>query len=183
MSQAAALPAHTQTKLAPVRKRAWVTLLGVTVLIPLSIAGAMLASAGPKALVGAALSALLCLALAALLFWAFGRTRLEFDGRTLCITATFYRQQVALADIAPGKARIVSLDEHPDLRPRWKTNGFALPGFSAGYFRLANGSKAFCLITDPARVLALTRNDGSMLLLSPERPQALLDRLRAPHAV
>jgi hypothetical protein len=54
-------------------------------------------------------------------------------------------------------------------------------GFAAGHFRLREKfGKAFCLLTDRQRVLWLPLRDGkTQLLLSLERPQALLDALRA----
>ena len=56
----------------------------------------------------------------------------------------------------------------------------SLPGYQAGHFRLrAKLGKAFCLVTDTRRVLWLPMRDGKQqLLLSLERPQALLDALR-----
>ena len=182
-----ALPADAASRakripLAPPRKRAVVSLVAFTVALPLAIAGALLASAAPAALAGALLAGGISLAVAGALLWAFQRNRLELDARSLTLVATFYRQQVPLEQIDIQAARVVDLGEQRDLRPRWKTNGFGLPSFAAGHFRLADGSKAFCLVTDPARVLVLPRRDGSKLLLSPEQPRALLDRLRAHHA-
>lgn len=48
----------------------------------------------------------------------------------------------------------------------------------SGHFRMRGGGKAFCLLTDYSRVLVLPLRDGSMLLLSPEHPRALLDALK-----
>ncbi len=77
-----------------------------------------------------------------------------------------------------ANARIVDLAEHTELRPAFKTNGFGMPGFSAGHFRLRGLRKAFCLLTDRSRTLVLPLRDGTLLLLSPEKPQVLLQQLR-----
>ncbi|TGQ61265.1 hypothetical protein EN855_033645, partial [Mesorhizobium sp. M1C.F.Ca.ET.212.01.1.1] len=61
---------------------------------------------------------------------------------------------------------------------RFKTNGYAMPGFYSGHFRLQGGGKGFALVTDRSRVLVLPVRDGSALLLSLDRPQVLLDALR-----
>jgi len=45
--------------------------------------------------------------------------------------------------------------------------------------RMADRSKAFCLITDSSRMLYLPLRDGSALVISPERPRALLEALQA----
>lgn len=114
------------------------------------------------------------------------RRRIVLDQRELRITATLYRKQVAVDAIDLDKARVVDLAEHTELRPLVKTNGFNLPGLAAGHYRLRNLGKAFCLITDRSRVLALPLRAGSWLLLSPEKPRELLEQLRqlaasAPH--
>ena len=96
----------------------------------------------------------------------------------LVVAATFYTRKTAVTALDLAQARIASLDEHTEFRPGMKTNGYALPGFQAGHFRLRNRAKAFCLLTTQQRVLILPQRDGAFLLLSPERPQALLDALR-----
>ena len=73
---------------------------------------------------------------------------------------------------------MVDLDEHTELKPSWKTNGTALPGFKSGWFRMRNRHKAFVAMTTGPRVLWLPTSKGHDLLLQPRQPQALLDRLR-----
>ena len=112
------------------------------------------------------------------LSWMVRRRHIRLNNRELQITATLYTRKVAVEAIDLSQARVVSLDEHTHLKPRLKTTGFSVPGFHAGYFRLRNLTKAFCLITDRTRVLSLPLRDGGLILLSPEQPRALLDRLR-----
>jgi hypothetical protein len=105
---------------------------------------------------------------------------IAIDGDHLEVAAALVlARKVALDALDLERARILSLDEHTELRPRLQTFGFSLPGFQAGHYRLRDGSKAFCLLTDRQRVLVLPQRDGSLLLLSPDKPQALLDALRA----
>lgn len=117
------------------------------------------------------------LAIAAWLTWAVRRRSIVLANRQLQITATLYRKQVAVEAIDLDKARVVSLDEHTELRPMVKTNGFSLPGLSAGHYRMRNLAKAFCLVTDRSKVLVLPLRDGLTVLLSPEKPRELLDQL------
>jgi hypothetical protein len=112
------------------------------------------------------------------LTFALRRRRIVLDNRELQVSATFYTKKLVLEAIDLDKARVVSLEEHTELKPGLKTNGFGLPGFQAGHFRLRNLTKAFCLITDRTRVLALPLRDGGLVLLSPARPADLLARLR-----
>lgn len=53
-----------------------------------------------------------------------------------------------------------------------------LPGYRSGLFWLRNKARAQVLLTDWRRVLVLPRRDGGMVLLSPQRPDALLAALR-----
>lgn len=106
------------------------------------------------------------------------RRRIQLEHDQLRITATMFRRQVPVSALDLDKARIVNLDEHTELKPALKTNGFSLPAFTAGNYRLRNKAKAFCLISDRARVLVLPLRDGPLVLLSPEKPRELLDGLR-----
>lgn len=107
------------------------------------------------------------------------RRRVAFDGRRLRVESTFYTREAPLADFALDDARVVDLRERTELRPMLKSNGYALPGFHSGHFRLRDWKRrAFCLVTDPSKVLALPHADGRVWLLSFEHPQAVLDILR-----
>ena len=101
-----------------------------------------------------------------------------FDGKHLRVKATYYSRQAPLSEFRLDQARVVDTREHTEFKPLLKTNGFALPGLSAGHFRLRNLGKAFCLLTDRTRVLTLPLRDGGLVLLSPARPADLLARLR-----
>lgn len=110
------------------------------------------------------------------------RREAAFDGRQLRVKATFYTRQAALSEFDLAAARVVDLREHTELKPALKTNGFSVPGLHAGHFRLRDKRKAFCLLTDPARVLCLPHADGRLWMLSLTHPQAVLDILRRPPA-
>lgn len=112
------------------------------------------------------------------LFVGARRRRIVVENRQLDVTATFYRKRVPVESIDLDRARVLNLAEHTELRPMLKTNGFNLPGFAAGHYRMRNLSKAFCLLTNRSRVLVLPLRDGPTLLLSPEKPRELLDQLR-----
>ena len=107
------------------------------------------------------------------------RRRVAFDGRRIRVESTYYTREAPLADFDLGAARVVDLREHTELRPMLKSNGYALPGFQSGHFRLRDWKRrAFCLVTDPSKVLALPHADGRVWLLSFDHPQAVLDILR-----
>jgi len=104
--------------------------------------------------------------------------RVELAGNVLDVRSTMYRRRVPVAQLRLDQAEVVDLQRDRRYGIRVKTNGYSMPGFYSGHFRLQGGGKGFALVTDRARVLALPVSDGSTLLLSVDRPQALLDALR-----
>ena len=119
----------------------------------------------------------LCVAIFLLVEWAIRRHRLTIFPDGLEVTTSFYRRRLSLAELDIARARVVDLSERPEFRPMLKTNGTSLPGFSSGWFRLRNRDKALVAITGGPRVLWVPTNQGYDLLLQPERPQVVLDRL------
>jgi hypothetical protein len=130
------------------------------------------------ALLAAAAVALITGGIATLLALMLRRHRLTLTPDGLDIATTFYRQRLRLSDLRLHEARALDLDEHPELKPLLKTNGYALPGFRSGWFRLRGFQRAFVALADGRRVLWIPTTAGYGLLLQPRQPQALLDRLR-----
>ena len=106
------------------------------------------------------------------------RHHLLLDATGLEVATTFYRRRFAAGDLDLRAARVVDLDERPELRPGLKTNGVGFPGFASGWYRLRGGGKALVAIAGGPRVVWLPTRKGHDLLLQPPQPQALLDRLR-----
>jgi len=106
------------------------------------------------------------------------RRGVELEGDTLQIKAAMYTHQVNVRDIDLEQAKVIDLQEKLQARPKWRTNGYSLPGgFNTGYYRGHQKQKMFCLVTAP-KVLKLTLHDGDEILLSLEQPQILLEQLR-----
>lgn len=165
--------------LAPLQSMVWPLAILLMLVLPAAIVvAAVLGSRQPMP--GSALAALsVALLLVATALAMLKRRRIVLDNGMLVVAATFYTRKTPVASLDLAQARIANLDERTEFRPGMKTNGYALPGFQAGHFRLRNRAKAFCLLTTRQRVLILPQRDGAYMLLSPEHPQALLDALRA----
>ncbi|RZA19830.1 MAG: hypothetical protein EOP93_07625 [Lysobacteraceae bacterium] len=104
---------------------------------------------------------------------------IHIDGDRLVIAAALvFVRKVPIHDLVLDKARVLNLDERTEFRPALQLFGFGLPGFKAGHYVLRNRSRAFCLLTRRQQVLLLPQRDGKLILVSPEKPQALLDALR-----
>ena len=128
-------------------------------------------------IVGAEL--LLMSALWALLDRAMHRHRLALSADSLEVKTSFYSRIVPLSELRLDEARVVDLDERTEFKPGVKTNGYSVPGFHSGHFRLRNREKAFVAIAGERRALWLpTSHNGPGLLLQPQQPDALLNRLR-----
>lgn len=164
---------------APAGKLPWLFILGLLVLVPLLVVGLSAATdrSGQQAVPYEAIG-VLWLAVAGIAMLARRRSVAIEDGR-LVVRAALHTRRIALADLPPEQARIVDLREHREWRPVLRSNGLGLPGLKLGHFRSRGLGKLFCVLTDPSRVLVLPVRDGPTLLLSLERPQALLDALRA----
>ncbi|WP_028839031.1 hypothetical protein [Thermomonas fusca] len=171
-------PASRSFDVSPPGTLAWSMLVLLGGVLPLAIIGTLWLSGRP---VHGVLPALVVIPLLlAFLLLAMRRRAVVLAGGMLDVRAALYRKRVATAELDLARARIVDLGERTELRPWLKSNGMAMPGFHAGHFRLRGDfGKAFCLLTQRERVLWLPLQDGKQqLLLSLERPQALLDALR-----
>ena len=116
----------------------------------------------------------LVLALAGARF-ALNRRAVILSATELTIRTGFYGRTLRRSSLRPDSALQVSLLDRREFAPRWRTNGIALPGFRAGWFRLRNGDKALVLLTDPFNVTYLPTAEGYVLLIS---TSALLPLLR-----
>lgn len=113
----------------------------------------------------------------AVLLVSLFRRKVLLDGEHLRVIAGLNQTRVPLAMLLPQQARIVDVDSSPENRLGMKTFGTAMPGYYAGHFRQIGGSKVFALVTGKRRVLVLPGRDGRLLMLSLEKPQALLDAI------
>jgi hypothetical protein len=103
----------------------------------------------------------------------------ELSPAGLRLRGDLYGRQVPASELRGGAARVVDLQRERTLRPLRRTMGTALPGYRAGWFRLADGEKALLYVTDPHRVVYVPTRAGYALLLSVDRPDEFVERLRA----
>jgi hypothetical protein len=102
------------------------------------------------------------------------RARAYIEGDELVMVTGVARKRLALANLRARGIDIVDLQQRRDLYPRLRFWGASMPGLNAGWFRLRNGEKAFCIITEQNRVSYLrSTKDNVSLLLSLENPDEL----------
>ncbi len=108
-----------------------------------------------------------------------GGTTYEVGPAGLRVRGTLYGRLVPAAALRAGAARRVDLAADPGLAPAARTNGLGLPGYGAGWFRLAGGGRALAFVTDRARLVHVPTAAGYALLLSVDDPDGLVAALRA----
>ena len=123
-----------------------------------------------------AASAALVLAILCLLQW---RRSVALEANVLVIRAGIHTRRVPAAALELERARIIDLEERTELLPGRRTLGISAPGYQVGWFRTQQWGKGFYLLTERRRVLWLPERNGPHLLISLQKPQALLAALNA----
>lgn len=111
------------------------------------------------------------------------KTRFEISGKGLRIRGDMWGRTLTWSDLDVAKARIVSFEAEPGLKPKWKTCGTGLPGYAAGWFRLYDKSKALIFLSDKKEAVCVPTRKDFVLLLSAENNSALLKALKEHEAM
>lgn len=116
-----------------------------------------------------------------LLSWTvYGSTHTTFhvSGGTLRIKGPIYGRSISAEKLRWSDARKVDLNQNSGLKLRFKLNGSGLPGFSSGWYRLIDGTKALVFVTDLSKVVAIPTTEGYTVLLSVADPDGFLAAAR-----
>ncbi len=117
-------------------------------------------------------------AVAALVVKELFRRRFRLSSAGLRVRNLPWPRTIAVARFDLERAEIVDLDKRPELMPVFKIAGTRLPGLRSGRFRLRDKRRASVFLTELRKVLVLPLRDGSLVMLSVQRPDALLRCLR-----
>ena len=109
-------------------------------------------------------------------------TTFELSDAGLRLHGDVYGRLVPSSAIRGSEAARVDISRGP-FRLTARTIGTAMPGYRAGWFRLANGEKALGYVTDPNRVVHVPTTEGFSLLLSVAEADQFVDRLHAMNRV
>ena len=111
--------------------------------------------------------------------WAASHTRVVVKPAGLAIEGdAWFGRTLAWSELDTGAAEVVSICGDSPHRPRRRTWGTGLPGYGAGWFRLASGEKALAFFTHGEAVRVPTTH-GWSLLVTVEQPESLVERIRA----
>jgi hypothetical protein len=104
--------------------------------------------------------------------------RFEVSPEGLRLRGDLYGRLIPAERLRSELARRVDLRTERALAPRTRTMGTGLPGYQAGWFRLANGEKALVYLTDPARAVYVPTHEDHAVLVSPGDPDRFLAALQ-----
>ena len=74
-------------------------------------------------------------------------TRFEVNGEGLRIKGAIYGRFIPKESIIIEDSRILNLNVERELKPIMRTNGIGLPGYSEGWFKMANGEMCISINT------------------------------------
>ena len=104
-------------------------------------------------------------------------TKFEVNSDGLRIKGAVYGRFIPKESFILGDSRVLNLNFESELRPVRRTNGIGLPGYSSGWFKLANSEKALLFVTNRDRVVYLPTTEGYSVLLSSAVPELFLETL------
>ncbi|HTQ03677.1 MAG TPA: PH domain-containing protein [Polyangiaceae bacterium] len=106
------------------------------------------------------------------------RASFEVSDAGLRLRGDFYGRVIPRAKLVGHGIRIVDLERESGLRPVRRLLGTGLPGYRAGWFRLANGEKALLYVTDESNVVYVPTTENYCVLVSATDPQRFAEQLR-----
>ncbi|CAM4161584.1 MULTISPECIES: hypothetical protein [Shewanella] len=142
------------------------------------------------------------IAVLGLLSWVFYKAHdasIRLSPTTMLVDIPLYRVELSRESLLTSEAKILNLDEDGAPKLSYRSNGVGMPGYSLGWFKLAEASEsvasehivsehiaseniasALLSVTHRERVLVLPTTEGYLLILSLEQPEALLASLLTP---
>lgn len=140
-----------------------------------------LTPAPPLTLVTLGFIALSLVALALMFVWsAWGASHssIKIANDAITVRIPLYGRVISIASVNAERARVLSVSESEEVKGATRTNGIGLPGYTAGWFKLPNGTRALLSVTQ-GRVLFIPTTEGYSLWLSVVDPDAALVHLRS----
>ena len=104
--------------------------------------------------------------------------KFEISNDGITIRGDMFGRFVPKDKMVLKSARSVDLSQDVKLAPKWRAGGTGYPGYKAGWYRLADDSKALVFITDPHHVVYVPTVDGSSLMMSVANPEQFLAALK-----
>jgi hypothetical protein len=127
-------------------------------------------------------SGLVLIAGVALLFGLFGysarNSKIILSGNGLTIKNFIYGRTLSKEVFICDNLLKLDLRNQQSFVPVGRRNGIGLPGYQAGWFRLANKEKAMLVLTNKSNVVYLPTNKGYSVLLSVAEPEEFIKSIK-----
>jgi hypothetical protein len=142
--------------------------------------GIIPASSGPYIFIWA-ISLVLIAVIVLFIFIGYSSRHMNFtvNDRGLRIGPGLYGRFIPKEDIDAEGVRVLNLNSDSEYRPKWRTNGAGLPGYSAGWFKLQNKEKALVFVTDRSSVVYIPTNKDYSVLLSVREAEEFADVIKS----
>ena len=130
------------------------------------IFGIIPASSGPYIFILVISFILICI-VALFIFIGYSSRHVSFvvSDEGLRIRGAMYGRFIPSGDIVGEGVKVVNFEIDSEYKPKRRTNGIGLPGYSEGWFKLKNDEKALMFVTERSSVVYIpTTKDYSVLL-------------------
>lgn len=111
-------------------------------------------------------------------FWTARHTDFIVDRDEIVVTGFLYGRTIPMSDVLADSIRIENINKTSPYELKRRTNGVGLPGYKAGWFRMANSEKALAYVTVKDRVVVVPTTAGYTLLASVDNPEAFVAKIR-----
>lgn len=109
---------------------------------------------------------------AAIFIPVFRRSRIEITHSNLIISVAWYTDTIPWSQIDWSQSGPLDFAKTPSKKPRWRRNGIGAPGYSAGWFSLNDGRRAFLAVTNKqSPLLLLVTPDHDIIVSLDHRDQ------------
>ncbi len=128
----------------------------------------------------AAIGVLLIALLGLFAFIGYSAKNIKFEvsDQGLRIKGGIYGRFIPREEIMKEGVKIIDLNTSPEYKPRIRTNGIGLPGYSEGWFKLKNNEKALLFVTDYSKVVYIPTNQAYSSLLSVSNPEEFYQSIK-----
>ena len=128
-------------------------------------------------LAGLTMFLLVLVGLFAWLAYSSRNMRFEVSADGLRIAGGMYGRMIPVASLKIDETRVLHLGCDRQYQMRWRTNGAGLPGYAAGWFKLRNGEKSLCFVTDQTKVVYVPTTEGYSVMMSVAYPESFKSAL------
>jgi hypothetical protein len=143
------------------------------------IFGIIPASSGPVIfIVAIAIVLVLVIGLLAFIGYSSRNVRFEVNDEGLRISRSIYGRFIPREEITAAEVKVIDLNIDSEYKPKRRTNGAGLPGYSEGWFKLENKEKALLFVTDRSRVVYIPTNKDYSLMLSVKETEEFAELIK-----